>query len=114
MLFKKYDSFPKTKHFIYFRYSKCCYLVIIRFHLTDLKGKKTCLKLFRFTKKLRCSSRELQLNSLPKKLSAEFGGKSHTTVFHAYEKINQAIKKGSPTETRYREIKNKTKLNAYS
>ena len=39
-------------------------------------------------------SRELTDSSLPK-IGQEFGGKDHTTVMHAYEKIEQQIKTDS-------------------
>jgi chromosomal replication initiator protein len=51
-------------------------------------------------------SRELTSNSLPK-IGAEFGGKDHTTVIHAYEKINQAITKDNQLKQDIEEIKNK-------
>ena len=37
-------------------------------------------------------AREMTDNSLPK-IGAEFGGKDHTTVIHAHEKIQQLLKK---------------------
>jgi len=41
---------------------------------------------------------------------AEFGGKDHTTVIHAYEKINQAIKKEHQLKQDIRK-RDKKKLN---
>lgn len=41
-------------------------------------------------------SRELTDNSLPK-IGAEFGGRDHTTVIHAYEKIHELIKSDQET-----------------
>lgn len=37
-------------------------------------------------------AREMTDNSLPK-IGAEFGGKDHTTVIHAHEKIQQLLEK---------------------
>lgn len=39
-------------------------------------------------------SRELTDASLPK-IGQDFGGKDHTTVIHAYDKITKAVKKDS-------------------
>jgi chromosomal replication initiator protein len=39
-------------------------------------------------------SRELTDQSLPK-IGEEFGGRDHTTVIHAYDKIQQDMKKDS-------------------
>ena len=50
-------------------------------------------------------SRELTDNSLPK-IGAEFGGKDHTTVIHAHEKIQQLLENDPTTQTEISEIKN--------
>lgn len=49
--------------------------------------------------------RELTDYSLPK-VGAEFGGKDHTTVIHAYEKIHQLIKEDQTIQNEVTEIKN--------
>ncbi len=45
-------------------------------------------------------SRELTDFSLPK-IGEEFGGRDHTTVIHAHEKISSDVQKGSTITTRY-------------
>ncbi|WP_034551594.1 chromosomal replication initiator protein DnaA [Carnobacterium funditum] len=74
--------------------------------LTDLKGKKRVKAIVLPRQIAMFLSRELTANSLPK-IGAEFGGKDHTTVIHAYEKINQAIKKDHQLKQDIEEIKNK-------
>ena len=58
--------------------------------LVDLKGKKRVKSIVLPRQIAMYLSRELTSNSLPK-IGAEFGGKDHTTVIHAYEKIAQAL-----------------------
>ncbi|MGB3160047.1 chromosomal replication initiator protein DnaA [Carnobacterium sp.] len=74
--------------------------------LTDLKGKKRVKAIVLPRQIAMFLSRELTSNSLPK-IGAEFGGKDHTTVIHAYEKINQAITKDFQLKQDIEEIKNK-------
>ena len=74
--------------------------------LTDLKGKKRVKAIVLPRQIAMFLSRELTSNSLPK-IGAEFGGKDHTTVIHAYEKINQAITKDNQLKQDIDEIKNK-------
>ena len=50
-------------------------------------------------------SREMTDNSLPK-IGAEFGGKDHTTVIHAHEKIQQLIETDSTIQKEINELKN--------
>ncbi|MGY3725425.1 chromosomal replication initiator protein DnaA [Granulicatella balaenopterae] len=57
----------------------------------DLKGKKRTKSIVGPRQLAMYLSRELTSNSLPK-IGHEFGGKDHSTVIHAYEKINDAIK----------------------
>ncbi|SEK74284.1 chromosomal replication initiator protein DnaA [Carnobacterium iners] len=74
--------------------------------LTDLKGKKRVKAIVLPRQIAMFLSRELTANSLPK-IGAEFGGKDHTTVIHAYEKINRAITKDYQLKQDIEEIKNK-------
>ena len=50
-------------------------------------------------------SRELTDNSLPK-IGAEFGGKDHTTVIHAHEKIQHLSETDPTIKNEISEIKN--------
>ncbi|MCA9766205.1 MAG: chromosomal replication initiator protein DnaA [Carnobacterium sp.] len=74
--------------------------------LTDLKGKKRVKAIVLPRQIAMFLSRELTANSLPK-IGAEFGGKDHTTVIHAYEKINRAIIEDDQLKQDIEEIKNK-------
>jgi len=49
-------------------------------------------------------SRELTDNSLPK-IGAEFGGKDHTTVIHAHEKIQHLLQSDAILQNEVAEIK---------
>ncbi|KFN89366.1 chromosomal replication initiator protein [Tetragenococcus muriaticus PMC-11-5] len=49
--------------------------------------------------------RNLTDYSLPK-IGAEFGGKDHTTVIHAYEKVNQLLEENETIKNEVKEIKN--------
>ena len=51
-------------------------------------------------------SRELTSNSLPK-IGAEFGGKDHTTVIHAYEKIVHALTSDNQLKQEITDLKKK-------
>jgi len=71
----------------------------------DLKGKKRVKTIVVPRQIAMYLSREMTENSLPK-IGAEFGGKDHTTVIHAHEKIRQLIKKDSSFQQEIAEIKN--------
>jgi chromosomal replication initiator protein len=59
--------------------------------LADLKGKKRMKAIVMPRQIAMYLSRELTDSSLPK-IGNEFGGKDHTTVIHAYDKIAGALK----------------------
>ena len=59
--------------------------------IKDLKGKKRVKNIVVPRQIAMYLSRELTDNSLPK-IGAEFGGKDHTTVIHAHEKIQRLMK----------------------
>lgn len=63
------------------------------FHVTisDLKGKKRMKSIVIPRQIAMYLSREMTSNSLPK-IGKEFGGKDHTTVIHACDKIAEVIK----------------------
>ena len=48
-------------------------------------------------------SRELTDNSLPQ-IGQDFGGRDHTTVLHAYDKIKEGIKNEPQLERKINEI----------
>ncbi|AQP53887.1 chromosomal replication initiation protein DnaA [Vagococcus penaei] len=73
--------------------------------LKDLKGKKRVKSIVVPRQIAMYLSRELTDNSLPK-IGAEFGGKDHTTVIHAHEKIQQLLKTDPTTQKEVAEIKN--------
>lgn len=73
--------------------------------LKDLKGKKRVKSIVVPRQIAMYLSRELTDNSLPK-IGAEFGGKDHTTVIHAHEKIQQLMEKDTTTQKEVNEIKN--------
>lgn len=50
-------------------------------------------------------SRELTDNSLPK-IGDEFGGRDHTTVMHAYEKISSSLQEDTVLQSTVKELKN--------
>ncbi|MCD8506558.1 MAG: chromosomal replication initiator protein DnaA [Alkalibacterium thalassium] len=58
--------------------------------LADLKGKKRVRQIVLPRQIAMYLSRELTSTSLPK-IGKEFGGKDHTTVIHAHEKIKKAL-----------------------
>ncbi|MFC6463503.1 chromosomal replication initiator protein DnaA [Marinilactibacillus sp. GCM10026970] len=72
--------------------------------LVDLKGKKRVRQIVLPRQIAMYLSREMTNNSLPK-IGKEFGGKDHTTVIHAYEKIEQAIKKDAELKQEIEQIK---------
>ena len=49
-------------------------------------------------------------NSLPK-IGKSFGGKDHTTVIHAHEKIAQALEQNERLQNDVRELKNNLRTN---
>ncbi|MCD5002132.1 chromosomal replication initiator protein DnaA [Enterococcus saccharolyticus] len=73
-------------------------------HLKDLKGKKRVKSIVVPRQIAMYLAREMTDNSLPK-IGAEFGGKDHTTVIHAHEKIQQLIKNDTMIQNEISEIK---------
>ncbi|MBO0441684.1 chromosomal replication initiator protein DnaA [Enterococcus sp. DIV0212c] len=73
--------------------------------LKDLKGKKRVKSIVVPRQISMYLSREMTDNSLPK-IGAEFGGKDHTTVIHAHEKIQQLMEKDPAIQKEVGEIKN--------
>ncbi|MEO1769145.1 chromosomal replication initiator protein DnaA [Enterococcus sp. AZ071] len=71
----------------------------------DLKGKKRVKAIVVPRQIAMYLSREMTDSSLPK-IGAEFGGKDHTTVIHAHEKIAQLIKNDTSIQQEVAEIKN--------
>ncbi|MBL1229327.1 chromosomal replication initiator protein DnaA [Enterococcus sp. BWB1-3] len=74
-------------------------------HLKDLKGKKRVKSIVVPRQISMYLSREMTDSSLPK-IGAEFGGKDHTTVIHAHEKIQQLIENDPIIQKEISEIKN--------
>ncbi|MCI0131326.1 MULTISPECIES: chromosomal replication initiator protein DnaA [Enterococcaceae] len=72
--------------------------------LKDLKGKKRVKTIVVPRQIAMYLSRELTDNSLPK-IGAEFGGKDHTTVIHAHEKIQQLVEKDVTIQKEVNDIK---------
>lgn len=72
--------------------------------IKDLKGKKRVKNIVVPRQIAMYLSRELTDNSLPK-IGAEFGGKDHTTVIHAHEKIQRLIKQDLTIQNEIAEIK---------
>ena len=73
--------------------------------LKDLKGKKRVKSIVVPRQIAMYLARELTDNSLPK-IGAEFGGKDHTTVIHAHEKIQQLMDSSLSMQNEVSEIKN--------
>ncbi|MDT6344468.1 chromosomal replication initiator protein DnaA [Enterococcus faecium] len=73
--------------------------------LKDLKGKKRVKSIVVPRQIAMYLARELTDNSLPK-IGAEFGGKDHTTVIHAREKIQQLMDSSVSMQNEVSEIKN--------
>ena len=71
---------------------------------TELKGKKRVRQIVVPRQIAMYLSRELTDSSLPK-IGQEFGGKDHTTVMHAYEKISREIKTNSDIKTAVFDLK---------
>lgn len=76
-----------------------------RIQLKDLKGKKRVKTIVVPRQIAMYLAREMTESSLPK-IGAEFGGKDHTTVIHAHEKISQLMKSDSNIQQEIAEIKN--------
>ncbi|MEK6189654.1 MAG: chromosomal replication initiator protein DnaA [Carnobacterium alterfunditum] len=74
--------------------------------IADLKGKKRIKSIVLPRQIAMYLSRELTSNSLPK-IGAEFGGKDHTTVIHAYEKIVHALTKDEQLKQEITDLKKK-------
>lgn len=73
--------------------------------LKDLKGKKRVKTIVVPRQIAMYLAREMTESSLPK-IGAEFGGKDHTTVIHAHEKISQLMKSDRNIQQEIAEIKN--------
>lgn len=73
--------------------------------LTDLKGKKRNKSIVVPRQIAMYLSRELTDSSLPK-IGMEFGGKDHTTVIHAHEKIGQGLTSDQDLKNNIAELKN--------
>ena len=73
--------------------------------MKDLKGKKRVKSIVVPRQIAMYLARELTDNSLPK-IGAEFGGKDHTTVIHAHEKIQQLMDSSVSMQNEVSEIKN--------
>lgn len=71
----------------------------------DLKGKKRVKTIVVPRQIAMYLARELTDHSLPK-IGAEFGGKDHTTVIHAHEKIQQLLGSNTQLQEEIAEIKN--------
>ncbi|AEB28753.1 chromosomal replication initiation protein [Carnobacterium sp. 17-4] len=74
--------------------------------IADLKGKKRIKSIVLPRQIAMYLSRELTSNSLPK-IGAEFGGKDHTTVIHAYEKIVHVLSTDDQLKQEITDIKKK-------
>ncbi|MBO0482249.1 chromosomal replication initiator protein DnaA [Candidatus Enterococcus courvalinii] len=73
--------------------------------LKDLKGKKRVKSIVVPRQIAMYLARELTDSSLPK-IGAEFGGKDHTTVIHAHEKIQHLMDSSMSMQNEVSEIKN--------
>ncbi len=74
--------------------------------LKDLKGKKRVKTIVVPRQIAMYLARELTESSLPK-IGAEFGGKDHTTVIHAHEKIQQLLETDPTILKEINELKSK-------
>lgn len=72
--------------------------------LTDLKGKKRLKSIVMPRQIAMYLSREMTSNSLPK-IGKEFGGKDHTTVIHACDKIAEVIKIDADVQKAVKDLK---------
>ena len=73
--------------------------------LKDLKGKKRVKSIVVPRQIAMYLARELTDSSLPK-IGAEFGGRDHTTVIHAHEKIQHLVDSSVSMQNEVSEIKN--------
>jgi chromosomal replication initiator protein len=73
-------------------------------HVNDLKGKKRVKGIVVPRQIAMYLSRELTDSSLPK-IGGEFGGKDHTTVIHAHEKIQHLVETDPTIKNEIAEIK---------
>ncbi len=78
------------------------------YHITveDLKGKKRSNPIAIPRMIAMYLSRMLTEETFPR-IGFEFGGKDHSTVIHAYEKINKELKENKKLQQEVQEIKNK-------
>ena len=78
------------------------------YHITvdDLKGKRRVKAIVTPRQIAMYLAREMTDASFPK-IGAEFGGKDHTTVLHAHEKISKAIEEDSKMKREIEEIKDR-------
>lgn len=72
--------------------------------VADLKGKKRVRSIVLPRQIAMYLSRELTNSSLPK-IGKEFGGKDHTTVIHAHEKIEKQLNEDTELKEQVEEIK---------
>lgn len=72
--------------------------------VSELKGKKRVRTIVMPRQIAMYLSREMTSSSLPK-IGQEFGGKDHTTVIHAHEKIEQALKTDAQLKKEVNDIK---------
>ncbi|KRM19530.1 chromosomal replication initiation protein [Ligilactobacillus hayakitensis DSM 18933 = JCM 14209] len=72
--------------------------------VADLKGKKRTKSIVRPRQVAMYLSRELTGSSLPK-IGSEFGGKDHSTVIHAHEKISKALPNDSDLQREINELR---------
>ena len=78
------------------------------YHVTvdDLKGKRRVKAIVTPRQIAMYLARELTGASLPK-IGAEFGGKDHTTVLHAHEKITKVLEEDAKMKREIEEIKDR-------
>ncbi|WP_057769202.1 chromosomal replication initiator protein DnaA [Lactobacillus selangorensis] len=76
--------------------------------VADLKGKKRVKNIVWPRQIAMYLSREMTDNSLPR-IGQEFGGKDHTTVIHAHEKVAAELKSDEQLKEQIAELKNKLK-----
>ena len=77
--------------------------------IKDLEGKKRSREIAHPRQIAMYLTRELTDLSLPK-IGKAFGGKDHTTVLHAHEKISDEMKSNESTKTYVQEITDRIKL----
>lgn len=77
--------------------------------VTDLKGKKRVKSIVMPRQIAMYLSRELTDASLPK-IGQEFGGKDHTTVIHAHEKIQTELLTNKDLQNDIKEIKDQLQV----